>query len=154
MLAAQVAVARAIAIVAHKDQERLGHPSEPYIEHLRRVADACSGPAVCVAWLHDVLEDTSVQPRDLAAAGVAAPVVDAVQMLTHPHNITTVDYLEYIANLKRYNDATGGWARAVKLADLADNLASVPRLRAAGLDRLALRLDDRYRAAQSILRSA
>lgn len=155
----QVAVARAIAYVAHKRQRRAGTPSEPYIDHVQRVAartlldSTCGLPAVCVAWLHDVIEDTPIDANDLAALGVDARVVRAVTLLTHPHGITDDAYRAYIERIVDESErwAWGRWARAVKIADAHDNLASVPALVAAEQHKLAGRLNVRYRAALRLL---
>jgi (p)ppGpp synthase/HD superfamily hydrolase len=60
---------RDFAVAAHGDQE---YGDLPYVDHLQEVAiTLCRfgvrGPIIlAAAWLHDVLEDTSVTPADLA----------------------------------------------------------------------------------------
>jgi len=70
----------------------------------------------CVtALLHDVLEDTSMNEEDLVKAGFPAHIIEAVKCLTRHKNIE--NYKEYIKRV-----STNTLARAVKLADLEDNM--------------------------------
>lgn len=112
MSSSQTEIAKAIACAAHEGQ--LDKAGKPYIEHPRTVADAVEGDvAKAVAWLHDVVEDTSMMFDDLQAAGIAPEVINHLRLLTHDKS---VPYMEYIAALK--NDPV---AREVKLADLRHN---------------------------------
>ncbi len=112
MSATQTEIAKFIAIQAHEGQ--LDKAGKPYIEHPRTVADAVEDDvAKAVAWLHDVVEDTSMTFDDLQAAGIASEVINHLRLLTHDKS---VPYMEYIAALK--NDPV---AREVKLADLRHN---------------------------------
>ena len=112
MPATQTEIAKSIAHAAHEGQ--LDKAGKPYIEHPRTVADAVEGDtAKAVAWLHDVVEDSSMTFDDLQAAGIAPEVINHLQLLTHDKS---VPYMEYIAALK--NDLV---AREVKLADLRHN---------------------------------
>lgn len=116
----QVEIARRITRDAHAGQlDKIG---EPYVEHPRRVAGRLQDPVEqTVAWLHDVLEDTVWTVDDLAAAGIEEEVLDAVQLLTRrPH----ISHDEYYARIKG-----SPVARAVKLADIADNLGPARRSR-------------------------
>jgi hypothetical protein len=113
------ALERAIALAcdAHRGQQYPSPEAEPYILHPLRVMLAVSGlRAQTVAVLHDVLEDTSVTVEEIRAIRVSADVVDAVVALTHSSDQTYEDYIEQVAD--------NVLARAVKLADLADNLAN------------------------------
>ncbi len=57
-------LAEQVATEAHKNQVDLGNV--PYIEHPRTVASFCSSKkAKIIAWLHDVIEDTTVTEADL-----------------------------------------------------------------------------------------
>ena len=112
MPATQTEIAKSIAIQAHEGQ--LDKAGKPYIEHPRTVAGSVEGDvAKAVAWLHDVVEDTSMTFDDLQAAGIAPEVINHLRLLTHDKS---VPYMEYIAALK--NDPV---AREVKLADLRHN---------------------------------
>ena len=91
----------------------------------------------CAAWLHDVIEDSDVTARDLRNAGIWPVVVDVVVLLTRTADVSSEDYYELI----RVNP----FARAVKLADIADNLAP---WRVRHLDRgTQARLSGKYKKA-------
>ena len=108
----QSELAKAIAYAAHEGQ--VDKAGKPYIEHPRTVAGSVEGDAAkAVAWLHDVVEDTSMTFDDLRAAGIASEVIDHLRLLTHDKS---VPYMEYIAALK--GDPV---ACEVKLADLRHN---------------------------------
>ncbi len=66
-----------------------------------------------MAWLHDVLEDTSVTSHDLRSEGIPPRVIHAVEALTHAPGEPNVDYWARV----KANPV----ARAVKLADIKDN---------------------------------
>lgn len=88
----------------------------PYIFHPYHLAEQMGDDeyAVCVALLHDVIEDTDWELMDLYDEGFPKEVVDAVYLLTHKEGD---DYLgSYIQNIK-----TNPIARKVKLADLKHN---------------------------------
>lgn len=116
----QIAIAEAIARLAHFGQyDKIG---DPYIEHARRVAAAVK-PAkvqwddfiyVSTAWLHDVIEDTAVVTDQLNAAGVVPDVIKAVGLLTKIPGEPNVDYYNRLKS--------NPYARAVKIADMKDNL--------------------------------
>jgi (p)ppGpp synthase/HD superfamily hydrolase len=87
----------------------------PYILHpLRLMFRQTSDAARIAAVLHDVVEDTPVTLQQLREAGFPEEVVAAVELLTHDPLAT---YDQYIARLK-----DNPIARAVKLADLEDNM--------------------------------
>jgi (p)ppGpp synthase/HD superfamily hydrolase len=68
---------------------------------------------ICVALLHDVVEDTPWPLGYLREAGFPKSVTDAVALLTHHPGVPYFDYVEKI----RKNPI----ARRVKLADLEHN---------------------------------
>lgn len=68
------------------------------------------------AVLHDVVEDTDVELRELLEAGFPDAVVAAVDSLTHRPNESFDHYIERLA----HNDV----ARRVKIVDLKENLAN------------------------------
>ena len=85
----------------------------PYIFHPYHLAEQMSDEiAVCVALLHDVLEDTPVTVRELEREFPPA-VTEAVRLLTYDREM---DYFDYIRSL-----AVCPVARQVKLADLRHN---------------------------------
>lgn len=92
------------------------------------------------AVLHDVVEDTSVTAADLAAEGFPAEVVEAVQVLTK---------LPGESRLAAAGRAVRNpIARAVKLADVADNMKirRIANPQASDLDRL-----EQYRRVKDVL---
>lgn len=108
----QTELAKSIAHAAHEGQ--LDKAGKPYIEHPRTVAGAVEGDtAKAVAWLHDVVEDSSMTFEDLKAEGITPEVINHVRLLTHDKS---VPYLDYIATIK--GDPV---ACEVKLADLRHN---------------------------------
>ena len=110
--------ALALALDAHRGQrDKVG---EEMIRHSIRVAERVdSDDARVVALLHDVLEDTGVAASQLAAAGLPEPLLEAVQLLTRRG--PAEEYETYIARVAQHP-----LARAVKLADVADNLERLP----------------------------
>lgn len=118
--------AEVIAAEAHKGQKRK-NTNEDYIEHPRRVVKRLKDNGIdnklfhCVAWLHDVLEDTNITAKELRHKGISKDVVDAVELLTKKKNI---DYKDYLSALKKNEMA---WA--VKIEDMLDNLSDRPSKR-------------------------
>lgn len=132
------AVARRIATDAHAGQvDKLG---QPYIGHVSRVAGRVqTEDQQVVAWLHDVLEDTTVTAGDLTAAGIPDRLIRGVEAITHRRHEPRVDYYARVR--------TDEIAVAVKLADIADN-ADPTRL--ALLDQATReRLTEKYRKARA-----
>lgn len=102
----------------HGDQKRRG--GEPYTTHLERVASSLAGygeSVLCVAWLHDIFEDTECT-GPMLRADFPDEVVGAVVMLTRSDKD---DYNRYIRGV-----ATDPIARIVKIADMLDNLCDTP----------------------------
>ncbi|MBN1262187.1 MAG: bifunctional (p)ppGpp synthetase/guanosine-3',5'-bis(diphosphate) 3'-pyrophosphohydrolase [Anaerolineae bacterium] len=115
---------------------------KPYILHPLRVMGRCTTDlARTVAVLHDVVEDTPLTLDDLAEAGFAPDVVEAIDQLSRREGET---YEAFIERIKPHP-----LARAVKLADLEDNM-DVRRIPQP--DEEALRRLQRYRQAWEILR--
>jgi (p)ppGpp synthase/HD superfamily hydrolase len=101
----------------HRGQLYPSPDPQPYVLHLFRVMLAVDGHhARMVAVLHDVLEDTEATADDLHDAGFPRAVIDAVLVLSHQPQHSYEEYIELVAR----NEL----ARAIKLADLADNLAN------------------------------
>lgn len=105
--------ADAIAVQAHAGQ--VDKAGMPYIAHPRRVSAAVTGATEkIVALLHDVVEDGPGWTLErLRAEGFPEEVVAAVDALTHREG---EDYFDAIRRA-----GANTVARAVKLADLADN---------------------------------
>lgn len=112
-------IAEEIARKAHDGQFRRDGIT-PYVTHPGRVAKRVSGneDAEAVAWLHDILEDTSETEASLLAAGIPEHVVAAVRLLTKEEGVV---YEDYLARINK-NEL----ARAVKIQDILDNLSDGP----------------------------
>lgn len=105
-------VALRICYEAHAGQ--LDRAGMPYVFHPFHVAEQMeTEDEVCVALLHDVVEDTELTLYDLRAAGMGDEVLAAVALLSHDPG---VPYLEYVASV-----AENELARRVKVADLRHN---------------------------------
>ena len=100
-----------IAYEAHRDQyDKIGMP---YIFHPIHLAEQMDDEiSVCVALLHDVVDDTDVTFEELAGE-FPAEVIEVLKLLTHEKD---EDYLEYIRRLK-----VNPTARKVKKADMMHN---------------------------------
>lgn len=97
---------------AHKDQ--VDKSGMPYVFHPFHLAEQMrTEEEVCVALLHDVMEDTDFTIGDIEAAGMPDAVLEALLLMTHD---PSVPYMDYIAAL-----AGNPLARRVKLADLEHN---------------------------------
>ncbi|MCD5346001.1 hypothetical protein [Agromyces sp. S2-1-8] len=141
--AAQVALAKGIAFVAHRGQtDKVG---AAYIDHPGRVAerfDPIAEPvATSAAWLHDVLEDTGLTARELLEAGVLPEVVEVVVLLTRTPEVPEA---EYYGRIRRH-----AIARSVKIADVDDNSAAW-RVRKLDFE-TQQRLAEKYRHAREML---
>lgn len=121
---ASLSTAERRATTAHEGQ--VDKAGRPYIEHPWRVANRVAevdgrAAAVCVAWLHDVVEDSDVTLDELRD-DFGDAIVDAVDALTRREGEGD-DYYRRVAS----NDL----AVAVKRADIWDNtnperLATLP----------------------------
>ncbi len=128
----------ALAMKAHLGQkDRVG---EPYILHPLRVMfrlgwDAPEAARIA-AVLHDVVEDTAIQLRDLRRLGYSEEVLAAVELLSRRPDDSYEQFIERVL--------PNSIARKVKRADLEDNmeLRRLPTVTAKDLERLA-----RYRSA-------
>lgn len=104
----------------HALQTRRG--GEPYVEHLRRVAEAVAkrgyGPEhQAVAWLHDAVEDGQVTQEGIAQR-FPASVAEAVKAITkNPGE----KYEDYLIRVK-----ANPLAHEVKISDMLDNLGDSP----------------------------
>lgn len=128
-----------IAYEAHYGQKDLA--GAPYIFHPIHLAEQMDDEdSVCVALLHDVVEDTEMSLDELKAKGFSDRVLTAIGMLTHDKS---VPYMEYIRNISR-----NPLARKVKLADLNHNsdLSRLPEINDKALRRLK-----QYRVAIELL---
>lgn len=101
-----------ISFEAHKNQ--FDKSGTPYVYHPYEVASGLdTEEAVCVALLHDVVEDTDMTFDDLAREGFGENIIDALKLLTHDEG---TPYFEYVKAIKQ-----NPLAAVVKLADLKHN---------------------------------
>jgi (p)ppGpp synthase/HD superfamily hydrolase len=130
-----------IAFDAHKDQ--IDKTGLPYIFHPYHLAEQMTDEAsVCVALLHDVVEDTVLTFEDLMEQGISSTVIETLKLLTHDD---AVPYMDYVQGIK---DSENQTAIAVKLADLRHN-SDVTRLDK--VDDKALQRCKKYSAAIDVL---
>lgn len=109
-----------IATKAHEGQFRRDGVT-PYIKHPMAVADRVGKYGheyVCVAMLHDIIEDTSVTYDILIEEGIPENIVKAVEILTKGEGQNYDEYLYYVKS----NELT----KRVKIADILSNLADDP----------------------------
>ncbi len=101
-----------LAYEAHNGQvDKSGYP---YIAHPLHLAESMSDEkTTIVALLHDVIEDTDFNLKDIESIGFDIEIIKALELLTYDKNM---EYLDYIKTLK--NNVI---AREVKIADLKHN---------------------------------
>lgn len=110
----QIELCLEIAVSAHRGQmDKVGLPVILHPLHVGEMG-SCEDE-ICVGFLHDVIEDTSLNGEDLLAKGVARSIVESVLVLTHDKTKT---YFEYIQSIIDSHNKT---AIAVKLNDLKHN---------------------------------
>lgn len=113
-------LAEQIARKTHGNQFRRDKTT-PYITHVERVVKRLKGESeeiLASAWLHDVLEDSSLEGKDLLEMGVPKEIVKIVECLTKPNSENYDDYIRRVCANKR--------ALKVKRADIIDNLSDSP----------------------------
>ena len=107
---------RAIAIAAEAHASQTDKAGEPYLLHVMRVVlGVRSEKERIVAALHDVVEDDPDENgRRIMVAPWPADILAAIDAITHRKGEPYDGYIERVAS--------NPLARAVKLADLADNM--------------------------------
>ena len=121
--APSVRVDRARRIAERALRGSLEANGTPVILHVRRVAKTSPIFARSVAWLHDVLEDSSVSEEELLAGGLTDEELRALRLLTRERDSRSAEhYLSHISHIARSSGSAGEIARAVKRQDLADRL--------------------------------
>lgn len=113
---------KAIAIAAGAHAGQSSKTGGPFIDHVRRVAEAVTGvDETLVGWLHDVVEKGPGWTFErLRAEGFPERVIDAVDAMSKR------DGEEYFAFVRR--SIQNPLARPVKRADLTDNLAQMRQM--------------------------
>lgn len=132
---------RAIELAARAHAGQRDKGGHPYILHPLRVMQAVQGEHErMAAVLHDIVEDTTTTFEDLLAEGFSTEVVDAVRALTKFDGETREQAARRIVR--------NPIARAVKLADIADNmdLSRIPDPTERDFERLR-----QYEVARAIL---
>ena len=104
-------------LIAYQQHEgQLDKAGLPYVFHPYHLAEQMGDDeyAICVALLHDVVEDTNMTLEELESQGFPIEIMDALKCLTHEE---CVPYLgRYIEGIKE-----NPLAKKVKLADLRHN---------------------------------
>ena len=128
-----------IAFEAHREQTDKN--GMPYIFHPIHLAEQMeTEETICVALLHDVVEDTPITLADLQKEGFPKEILDAIAMMTHDDAVPYMDYVREIGK--------NPIAAAVKLADLKHN-SDLTRLDT--VDEKALKRAEKYRKAIELL---
>jgi len=111
-------VVRAVRIAMNVHSGQVDKNGEPYILHPLRVMASCGELGedyACAAVLHDVLEDSELEPIDLSHSyEFNAAVVGAVDALTRRDGERYSDFIRRCAKNKI--------ARVVKVSDIRDNM--------------------------------
>lgn len=101
-----------ISFKAHKNQTDKN--GMPYIFHPIHLAEQMTDEkTICVALLHDVVEDTDITFEELENEGFSEDIIDALKLMTHDDS---VPYMDYVKEIKTNRIAT-----TVKIADLKHN---------------------------------
>jgi (p)ppGpp synthase/HD superfamily hydrolase len=110
---------KAIRMAAKAHERQVDKRKQPYILHPLRVMMRMETlEQKIVAVLHDTLEDTELTESDLEEAGFSEEIIAAVKALTRKKKPVEERYHEdFIPRV-----AKNRLAKAVKLADIADNL--------------------------------
>ncbi len=135
-------IAKRICKEAHAGQVDKG--GKAYYLHPFAVADMCETvDQKITAYLHDVLEDTSMTVTDLMAQGITQKIIEALKALTHKPG---ENYFDYIERAK-----SNPIARAVKIKDLTHNsdLSRLKEITPKDLARV-----EKYRLCINILQTA
>ena len=128
-----------IDFAAHKNQTDKN--GIPYIYHPIHLAEQMADEkTICVALLHDVVEDTDITFEQLAREGFPDDIIEALKLLTHDDSI---QYMDYVKEIK-----SNPIAAAVKLADLKHN-SDLTRLDV--IDEKAINRAEKYENAISLL---
>ena len=120
--------ARAFAATAHGDQK---YGAQPYVVHLDEVAEIVSSvdagePARAVAYLHDVLEDTSVT-ADVIERDFGPFVRRCVEIVTDPPGASRKDRKALLHERLKAVPESEKLALIVKAADRLANVRSSAR---------------------------
>ena len=113
-----VALARVLCRKYHKGQFR-NDKVTPYHTHPFAVADMVdTNDRKCIAYLHDIVEDTNCTVADLIQYGFNNNVISGVILITKEKNESIETYY--------YGMASHSDCVVVKLADMAHNMSQIP----------------------------
>ncbi|MCG7407382.1 GTP pyrophosphokinase [Paenibacillus sp. ACRRX] len=108
-------ISKAIILATKAHDGQVDKGGNPYILHpLRVMLKMKSEEEKIVAVLHDVLEDTELNSKELLELGLSEDTVFAIECLTRHKDES---YIEFIQRLKSVPVA-----RSVKIADIMDNM--------------------------------
>lgn len=105
---------KALELCTEKHAGQVDKAGKPYLGHIARVAGEFYDEKAIVALLHDIVEDTDVNPGELLQKGFTKEIVDAVVAITKKENESYESFIERVGKNKM--------AREVKIADLEDNM--------------------------------
>jgi len=112
------ALCQQIATEAHTGQKR--NDGKDYITHPAAVAAALSGgQEKCIAWLHDVLEDTEMTEDDLHKWGVPQSIT------RHVLHMTRIKDQEYKKDYIQGVISKCSTCTTIKIADVTHNLSTL-----------------------------
>ena len=93
----------------------------PLLLHIRRVASSTPADARGLAWLHELLEWTSIAERELLDEGLTHDELRALRLLKRTTDSrSTIAYLGHLRLIAVAAGDSGRLARVVKRADLED----------------------------------
>jgi hypothetical protein len=104
----------------------------PVLDHVQRVAAVVPEGARVVAWLHEVLEYTTVSEEALLDDGLSGEELRALRLLTRVGaSPSDASYLAHVELITRAAGPGAELARTVKRADVADRMRN-PAIRPSG----------------------
>ncbi len=126
----KIDAAAEFAKTAHESiDQRRKYTNEPYIVHPEEVANIVASVTedenmICAAWLHDVVEDTSVTLEDIRE-NFGDDVAHLVDGLTNVSQLTDGNRKTRIAIDRQHTSQTDSRTKTIKLADLIANLTDI-----------------------------
>ena len=129
-----------LAFEAHINQK--DKSGLPYIFHPWEVANQLNDEiCVCVALLHDIIEDTNITYEDLRKEGFCEDVIEGIKGVTKREN---EDYFDFVKRAKENKVS-----RLVKIADLRHNM-DISRIKNP-TDKDCERIENKYKPAYKFL---
>ncbi len=134
----------AIRLAADNFAMELDKGGKPYIMHCLHVmhnVDQSDPEMMCIAVLHDIIEDTNVTPEYLSNMGMSEGVVRGVERMTHLEGETYDDYIGKVSQSLS--------TIIIKMADIQHNtdVTRLKEVRAKDLARI-----EKYHRAYLILK--